>query len=83
MLAPIPEKKLYWVDVRREADRHFARRRTGYVGIVTGVGATIEESRQEAIGLARSVIVPSLRWRDDIGAQGERNLTALRGFAVL
>jgi len=39
----------------------------GYVGVATGVGATVQIASEEAYRLARKVVVPNLRYRNDIG----------------
>jgi phosphoribosylamine--glycine ligase len=39
----------------------------GYIGVAIGVGLTVEESRTQAYALANKVIVPNLRYRNDIG----------------
>jgi len=57
------------MDVRMAGGCLFARRHTGYVMVVTGTGATVEEARAAAGARARNVIVPDLRWRGDIGVR--------------
>lgn len=39
----------------------------GYIGVAIGVGLTVEESRTQSYALANKVIVPNLRYRNDIG----------------
>lgn len=39
----------------------------GYVGVAIGIGTTVEDSRTQAYELANKVIVPNLRYRNDIG----------------
>lgn len=39
----------------------------GWTGVVTGVGDTIAQAQAEAYRLARRVVVPNLRYRNDIG----------------
>lgn len=39
----------------------------GYIGVAIGVGSTVEDSRAKAYALADKVIVPNLRYRNDIG----------------
>jgi phosphoribosylamine--glycine ligase len=39
----------------------------GYVGVATGIGSTVEAASANAYRLARKVIVPNLRYRNDIG----------------
>jgi phosphoribosylamine--glycine ligase len=40
---------------------------TGYVGVATGAGDSVNEAADRAYRLARKVIVPNLRFRTDIG----------------
>lgn len=39
----------------------------GYIGVANGVGETVEISRANAYKLAEKVIVPNIRYRNDIG----------------
>ncbi len=40
---------------------------TGYIGVATGVGDTVEEASRRAYEVADKVVVPNLRYRNDIG----------------
>lgn len=40
---------------------------TGYLGVVTGTGASVEAAQAQAYALARRVYVPNIRYRIDIG----------------
>ncbi len=55
------------MDVRKAGGQLFARRNTGYVMVVTGIGRSVGEARSVAIARATNVIIPDLRWRNDIG----------------
>ena len=57
----------HYSDMRMAGGQLFAGRRTGYAMVVTGLGATIEASQAAALGRARTVCVPDLRYRGDIG----------------
>lgn len=39
----------------------------GYVGVATGVGSNVQASRDRAYELAAKVVIPNLRYRNDIG----------------
>jgi phosphoribosylamine--glycine ligase len=39
----------------------------GYVGVANGTGPTVEAACQQAYALAQKVVVPNIRYRDDIG----------------
>ncbi|MBA3697040.1 MAG: hypothetical protein H0W85_09895 [Methylotenera sp.] len=39
----------------------------GYVGVAIGTGPTVEVSRAQAYQLANKIIVPNLRYRNDVG----------------
>ncbi len=72
------------IDVRRADGRFFARRRTGYVLVVTGAGPTVEAAQAAARRRARNVILPEGRWREDIGARFiERDRARLRQLGWL
>lgn len=50
----------------------------GYTMVVTGRGATIEDARTQAYQLARRVVIPNVRYRNDIGvALRDRDHAAL------
>jgi phosphoribosylamine--glycine ligase len=57
------------MDVREDGGRLFARRHTGYVMVVTGTGETVATAQDAAGKRARNVIIPDLRWRNDIVAR--------------
>jgi phosphoribosylamine--glycine ligase len=46
---------------------------TGYVGVSTGAGDSVEQARDRAYALARKVVVPNLRYRVDIGERLARH----------
>ena len=41
----------------------------GWTMVVTGTGPTIEAAQEKAYGLARRVVIPNVRYRNDIGAK--------------
>jgi phosphoribosylamine--glycine ligase len=46
---------------------------SGYVGVATGIGSTVDQARASAYELARKVVVPNLRYRVDIGERVARH----------
>jgi phosphoribosylamine--glycine ligase len=46
---------------------------TGYVGVATGIGDTVQEANEDALRIAHGVVVPNLRYRRDIGERVARN----------
>lgn len=46
---------------------------TGYVGVSTGAGDSVKQARERAYAIARKVIVPNLRYRQDIGERVARH----------
>ena len=79
--APDDAGHFHWSDMRMEDGQLFAGRRTGYAMVVTGVGLDIPASQAAALARARSVCIPDLRYRGDIGERvrlGE--LERLRGL---
>lgn len=59
----------HYSDMRQQDGQLFAGRRTGYVMVVTGTGPTIPAAQSAALARARTVCVPDLRYRTDIGAR--------------
>lgn len=56
----------------------------GYIGVATGVAADVAQANEEALRAARSVVVPNLRYRLDIGERVTRHdLAALQGWGWL
>lgn len=45
----------------------------GYVGVATGIGSEIQESINNAYALADKVIIPNMRYRNDIGQRVLQN----------
>ena len=57
---------------------------TGYVGVATGTGDTVEHACDQAYRRARQVVVPNLRYRTDIGERVRRHdLGRLRQLGCL
>ena len=45
----------------------------GYVGVATGIGASVQAAGDAAYGVARKVVLPNLRYRTDIGERVHRH----------
>ena len=59
----------HWSDMRLVGGQLYAGRRTGYAMVVTGQGPAIPDAQAAAMVRARSVCIPDLRYRNDIGAR--------------
>ncbi|MGI4951284.1 MAG: phosphoribosylamine--glycine ligase [Janthinobacterium lividum] len=57
----------HFSDMRQTDGQLYAGRNTGYAMVVTGAGPSIEASQAAALTRARSVCIPDLRYRTDIG----------------
>ena len=58
---------LYFAEVAQQDGQLVTSGACGYVGVATGIGPTVAEANQEALRIARGVVVPNLRYRTDIG----------------
>ena len=67
----------HYSDMRLENDQLHAGRRTGYTMVVTGTAPTIEAAQAAALTRARSVCIPDLRYRTDIGDRVPKDLATL------
>jgi phosphoribosylamine--glycine ligase len=56
-----------WGEVALEDGHLVASGACGYLGVALGRGETIAAANDVAVGLARKVVVPNLRYRTDIG----------------
>ena len=45
----------------------------GYVGVATGIGASVRDAGDEAYRVARQVVLPNMRYRTDIGERVHRH----------
>ena len=69
---PDDPRHYHFADMRRAPDGQLhAGRGTGYAMVVTGTGSTIPAAKAAALVRARSVCVPDLRYRGDIGDRVE------------
>lgn len=58
---------LHFAEVARRGGQLVTSGSCGYLGVATGLGATVRAASDEAYRLARRVVVPNLRYRIDIG----------------
>ena len=61
----------------------YASGQVGHLMVVTGCGETVEDARTGAYDLARQIVVPNLRYRNDIGLrfiERDRSLLAEAGL---
>jgi len=61
--------RLYFGEVALAGGQLVASGTIGYLMVATGVGREVEDAQRQAYALARSVHVPNLRYRMDIGAR--------------
>ena len=66
-LKPNDLTSLHFAEVAQVQGRLVTSGACGYVGVATGVGATVADAKAEALRVARGVVVPNLRYRNDIG----------------
>lgn len=56
----------------------------GYLGVANGVGNNVEEASSKAYELARKIVVPNLRYRNDIGGRViAKGMTGLRNLGYI
>ena len=60
-------KHLHLAEVALVNDQLVTSGIMGYLGVTIGIGATVEIARTKAYELANKIIVPNLRYRNDIG----------------
>ena len=58
---------LHWAEVAQVQGQRVTSGATGYLGVATGIGATVQAANAEALRIAHGVVVPNLRYRRDIG----------------
>jgi len=68
-LVPEDERHLHWAEVAMQDGQLVTSGMTGCVGVATGLGATVAQASCNAYGVARKVVVPNLRYRNDIGVR--------------
>lgn len=56
----------------------------GWTAVVTGTGTTVSAARSEAYRIAQRLIIPNVRYRNDIGTKlVEGELSILEGLGLL
>jgi phosphoribosylamine--glycine ligase len=81
-LRPQELDRLHFSEVARDARGQLITSGiAGYIGVATGIGATVQAAQDDAYALARRVYAPNLRYRIDIGTAfretGQRELQRL------
>ncbi len=66
-MTPADHATLYFAEVAKVGAQLVTSGATGYVGVATGIGANVAAAREQALRVARKVVVPNLRYRSDIG----------------
>ncbi|MBC7755622.1 MAG: phosphoribosylamine--glycine ligase [Bdellovibrio sp.] len=61
-------QQLHFSEVAKQNNHLMTSGVTGNVGTAVGAGETIEAARQQAYNVAEQVILPNIRYRQDIGA---------------
>ncbi|MDB5730562.1 MAG: phosphoribosylglycinamide synthetase [Variovorax sp.] len=64
---PAQKTAVHFGEVARIEGHLVTSGRTGYVGVATGAGPDIAAAQEAAYGVARQVVVPNIRFREDIG----------------
>lgn len=70
---------LHFAEIESVGDMLVTRRGSGYIGVATGTGDTLEQAVDDAYRIASHVVVPNLRFRLGIGERVKNhNWQALR-----
>ncbi|MDB5744964.1 MAG: phosphoribosylglycinamide synthetase [Polaromonas sp.] len=72
-MAAADRAALHFAEVARLGEHLVTSGTCGYVGVATGVGASVEAASAQAYRVARQVVVPNLRYRTDIGERVHRH----------
>lgn len=66
-ITPAERDRLHLAEVAMEDGQLVSSGLTGYIGVATGIGETVEDASRRAYEVAHKVVVPNLRYRNDIG----------------
>jgi len=66
-LTSAEQDALHYGEVRMRDGQLETAGMTGYVAVVTGTGDTIDDARKNAYRVAKKIVIPNSRYRDDIG----------------
>ncbi len=83
-MAESDHDRLHLAEVALIGEQLVTSGQTGYVGVCTGTGSSVEQAREQAYALARKVVIPNIRYRLDIGERVARHdLKELRALGYL
>ncbi|MDB5826912.1 MAG: phosphoribosylglycinamide synthetase [Variovorax sp.] len=71
---------LHFCEVQWQDNQLLASGTTGYIGVATGTGADVGAARTAAYATASQVVVPNLRYRQDIGERVTGDLRQLAAW---
>ena len=60
-------ESLHFAEVAEVAGQLVTSGNSGYIAVATGVGATVRKASRQAYRVASKLVVPNLRYRNDIG----------------
>lgn len=66
-------RAIAFAEVARVRGQLVASGATGYIGVATGTGPTVQDANEAALRIAGGVVVPNLRYRRDIGERVVRS----------
>ena len=82
-MTPADHAHVHFAEVALRGSQLVTSGNTGYIGTVTGTGDTVEQAQDIAYERARKVVVPNLRYRNDIGAEVMQSLAQLKMLGLV
>ncbi|RYX92511.1 MAG: phosphoribosylamine--glycine ligase [Comamonadaceae bacterium] len=83
-MTPMESQNLHFCEVAMIGGELVTSGHTGYVGVATGAGNTVESAAAQAYALARKVVVPNLGYRTDIGKEvAHAGIETLRSWGLV